>query len=198
MPNAVHIVHQRATRRGAFCVAVTALGVTAVTGCAVNPEVDHSPSIPAASQQHGALPGGFVALDDSSASAEYRATIDAIPEPLPAGVDYPEGLPADFLPTDGYLQQGAARNQAWFTWLCAWETAYLDAEKSGDAAVMADSAAMVEHWPEMDFYQNVIVDPDHGWVANVVTPLVRGDSSGLQTDAASQCQQFPTVSAAEE
>lgn len=137
------------------------------------------------------LPEGFVPLDEGSAASEYREAIEAIPLPLPDGRAYPDALPANFLPEDGYLQEGGARNQAWFTWLCAWEADYLNAS---DDAQRQHAAEMISEWPEMHFYQEVMVDPERGWVANVVTPLELGDPSGVRTDFANNCgDQFPTV-----
>lgn len=138
-------------------------------------------------------PGGLKYLTEGSAVDEYHAAIRDIGEPLPEGQHYPPGLPEHFLPVDGYLEEGAARNQAWFTWLCAWETEYLQAFAS-DSSTQAHAEMMIERWATMDFYLNVIVDPERGWVSNVVAPMQLGDPTGVRADHRQLCGQFPTVS----
>jgi hypothetical protein len=143
----------------------------------------------------GPAPEGFDYLTDETAAAEYRASVDAIEQPLPDGLDYPPRLPDHFLPTDGYLEKGAGRNQANFTWLCAWETEYLAAEDAKDARRVARAAAMLESWATGSFYTQVMVDPSHGWVSNVLGPMRLGDSSGIRADHDPMCSSFPTVKA---
>lgn len=137
--------------------------------------------------------GGLKYLTEGSAVEEYLAAIRDIGEPLPEGQDYPPGIPDHFLPVSGYLEEGAARNQAWFTWLCAWETEYLQAFAS-DSSRQVHAEAMIEQWAKMDFYLNVIVDPDRGWVSNVVAPMRLGDPTGVRADHRQLCGQFPTIS----
>ena len=134
-------------------------------------------------------------LDDEIASQEYEEAISLIDEPLPTGVSYPPGLPSNFLPSDGgRLQTGAARNQAWFTWLCAWEAEYLD-NFSSDVDAQKNAEDMIARWAEMDFYSSVVVDPEQGWVSNVLDPMLLGDPSGVRADHLQLCSHYPTVSA---
>lgn len=136
-------------------------------------------------------------LTDGAAAEEYRTTVAQIERPLPKGRAYPPGLPVDFVPApgEGVLEAGAARNQAWYTWLCAWEHEYLTATDSGDEARAAQAAAMAEWWAAGPFYTKVVSDPDRGWVTNVVEPLRAGDSSGVRADYQQTCSSFPTVGA---
>ncbi|GIG22598.1 hypothetical protein Cch01nite_33220 [Cellulomonas chitinilytica] len=181
--------------------AVAALGVGAVlvlAACGSQPVAEPPAATPApvvAPSGTGASPepDAFVALTDESAAAEYRAAVDAIELPLPDGLDYPAALPAAFLPTDGVVEQGAGRNVANFTWLCAWEDEYLTAESSDDARRVAHAAEMLEAWATGPFYTQVMSDPDHGWVSNVLVPMRQGDSSGIEADHQQLCREFPTV-----
>lgn len=175
----------RATARMAMALVGTILCVSAA-GCGVVPQVG------ASEPQSEPQPGGLKYLTQGSAVEEYQAAIRDIGEPLPEGQDYPPGLPENFLPVGGYLEQGAARNQAWFTWLCAWETEYLAAFNS-DSARQARAETMVEDWAKMGFYLNVIVDPERGWVSNVIEPMRLGDPTGVRADHRQLCDQFPTV-----
>jgi len=132
-------------------------------------------------------------LTDGDAADEYHSTIDKIPEPLPAGVAYPASLPADFLPTDGVLEAGAARNVAWYTWLCAWESEYLDARALPDDKRQAVAEAEIAKWPDMDFYAHVVVDDTKSWESSVLKPMQLGDPSGVDGEHNLMCPIYPTV-----
>ncbi|NEM92492.1 hypothetical protein [Galbitalea soli] len=139
----------------------------------------------------------FVALTKGSAAEEYKRNIAAVPEPLPSGRAYPPGLPADFVPDpeDGLLEAGGARNVVWYTWLCAWESSYLDSFAAGDKAKTALAESMLERWATMDFYQNVEDDPEKGFITHVLDPMKLGDPSGVKQDYQSLCGELPTVAA---
>ena len=187
-------------RRGARYVAALAAG-GALVGCSSSAATDRT-AAPAAAE---ASPSPSVEqpvadthwLTDGSAADEYRTTVAQIEQPLPKGRAYPPGLPVDFVPAPGagMLEAGAARSQAWFTWLCAWEGDYLAATDSGDEVRTARAAAMVAWWPTGPFYTGFVSDPDRGWVTNVVQPLRAGDSSGVSNDYQHTCSSFPTVDA---
>lgn len=135
----------------------------------------------------------FAYLTEGSAADEYRRVIAEIDRPLPKGDAFPPGLPENFLPHDGLLEQGAARNQAWFTWLCAWEAEYLAADADEDPDRMAAAAAMLEWYSSASFYTEVVDDPEGGWVSNVLDPMRHGDASGVSADHRQMCFQYPTV-----
>ena len=187
-------------RRGARLVAALA-AVGALVGCSPSAATGgQGASAPAASSPSLSVEqpvAGTQWLTDGAAAEEYRTTVAQIEQPLPKGRAYPPGLPVDFVPAPdaGVLEVGAARNQAWYTWLCAWEHEYLTATDSGDGARGAQAAAMVEWWATGPFYTDFVSDPDRGWVTNVVEPLRAGDSSGVRADYHQTCSSFPTVGA---
>lgn len=199
------------TRRSAparlAAAGLLALALASCAGAPAGPDAPGVPDAPAAAPASEpaegpaptpvglATPGPdeLVALTEGSAADEYRATIAEIGQPLPAGRAFPPGLPADFVPTAGHLEQGAARNQAWFTWLCAWEAEYLDAHAAPDPVRVAAAAAQLEWYATAPFYIQVVQDPEGGWVTNVLGPLREGDPSGVAADTAQMCFQFSTV-----
>lgn len=178
------------TRRKLFAAMSAASLTLAVAGC-TQPAVSNQPSndVP---PESAAEELNF--LTEGSAYEEYVATIDSIAEPLPSGRSFPPGLPENFLPVDGVLEVGGARNQAYFTWLCAWESEYLDAFSAGDSQRTETAEAMIVRWSEMDFYLNVMIDPEKGWVKNVVDPMKLGDPGGVKADH-EICHNYPTVDA---
>lgn len=133
------------------------------------------------------------ALTDASAAEEYAHVVAEIGQPLPAGLDYPAGLPDGFVPAEGRLEAGAARNQAWFTWLCAWEGEYLTADAAQDPDRQRAAAAMLEWYVTAPFYSEVVSDPEGGWVHNVLGPMRLGDPSGVRADNRQTCGAYPTV-----
>lgn len=157
--------------------------------------VTQNPGVAAASGTSAptTLSDGFVALDDKSARNEYAAAIAKVGQPLPTGLAYPSGLPAGFIPPDGVLQEGAARNQVFFTWLCAWEGEYLSAEAAQNTDRQAEATAELTWWSTGWFYTQVEQDPSHGWIADVLTPLQVGDSSGVRAEYNNMCTKYPTV-----
>jgi hypothetical protein len=170
--------------RHILVVALAAVSGCSLAACAVLPPVG-------AQLADSSPPTAPEYLTEGPAADEYLATITSIPEPLPAGETYPAGLPATFVPDDGVLETGSARNQAWFTWLCAWETEYVDSV--GDEERRAEAEIMIARWAEMDFYRNVIDDHDKGWIEDVLEPMFLGDSSGVKTELAQSCAAYPTV-----
>jgi hypothetical protein len=197
-------VSKRAQRRRALTTSVLVLCAVLVAGLA-GPALVHGmrrvadvppatrPLVPPEATAAASATPGIDALTDDAATQEYRAATAAIEQPLPEGVDYPASLPAGFVPADGYLEAGAGRNQANVTWLCAWEGAYLSAEDADDAPGLTRAATMLESWATSDFYTHVMVDPERGWVTNVLVPMRRGDSTGIRTEHTQMCSQFPTV-----
>lgn len=190
---------RRSSRALVPVAALCLLASMLLTGCSSPDEApddeEKNASAAQATPLPEALPGGFVALSKESGSEEYLDAIADIDNPLPEGVDYPDGLPADFFASDGLLQEGAGRNQAWFTWLCAWEGEYLDALADGDVQRLAESESMIAAWAEMPFYRDVVDDSSGGWVSNVVEPMRRGDPDGVKFEHRSMCPAYPAVAA---
>lgn len=177
------------------------LAAALVTGCAPAAEPSGAEPAPISAanvdETDPAMTSESTLLTEGSAYAEYQATIAEITEPLPVGEAYPPGLPEGFIPDprEGVMEAGNARNMARYTWLCAWEGEYLDAYASGDADRRSAAESMISAWMQTDFYRNVIVDPEEGWRANVVEPMLQGDPGGVGADHASMCSSYPTVSA---
>lgn len=170
------------SRRSSFTAPLLALVLFTLAGCSAATEP--SPTLAKGEEEF---------LTEGSAFAEYETTIRSIDELLPEGRAYPPGLPANFLPNDGVLMEGAARNVAYFTWLCAWESEYLDAFTADDEERLTQAESMITAWETLDFYTTVIVDPERGWVSNVLRPMELGDPSGVKADHTALCHMYPTV-----
>lgn len=132
-----------------------------------------------------------------NADREYRRVSRLIPEPLPPGRAYPPALPDRMIPasSDGVMEQGLGRYVAWYTWLCAWESAYLTASASDDKPALAAAEAKLNQWPSMEFHRDDEDDPDHVWTTNVLDKMNLDDPSGVKSDYDSLCSDFPTVAA---
>jgi len=133
-------------------------------------------------------PIGPARIQEGTGYFEYRAAIAAMSEPLPAGAEYPNGVPAglDSGPSNsGVLETGAGANIAHFTWLCAWEAEYLSAVSINDAQRQVSAEAMLTKWPGFGY----VDDPAAGWKQTVFTPMSFGDPSGVKTDFPQTCSQ---------
>lgn len=179
---------RKLSRRGSrpAVAAVLAAGLAfCVTACAAG---STPPSTPA--NQSGQTQW----LTAGSAAAEYQATVQSITEPLPPGRAFPPGLPKNFIPKGVSAEKGLARDQAEFTWLCAWEDEYLaQFSKSSSSPALTRAERMITLWGKSSFYLDVEIDPGHGWIKNVVDSMKLGDPSGVQQDDDHMCAAYPTV-----
>ena len=133
-------------------------------------------------------PIGPARIQKGTGYFEYLAAIKAMSDPLPAGAEYPDGVPngLDSGPSSGaVLETGAGANVAHFTWLCAWEAEYLTAVSSNNAQRQVNAEAMLTKWPGFGY----VDDPASGWTQNVLTPMRFGDTSGVKTDFPQTCSQ---------
>lgn len=133
-------------------------------------------------------PTGPDRVQDGTAYFEYLAAIEAMSEPLPPGVEYPEGVPEGLdsgSTATGVLQSGAGANVAYFTWLCAWEAEYLNAVDAENAQRQVAAETMLAQRPGL----GPVDDPQEGWAETVLEPLSFGDRSGLHSDFPQTCAQ---------
>lgn len=152
-----------------------------------------SPAQPAAEPVRSpvnATPEGPERLKEGLNYFEYLAAIERMEFPLPPGAEYPEGIPeaADQTPIEwqGLASNAVGSSIAHYTWLCAWETDYLDAFEQDDLERRAVAEVMINRWTETDYYAT-IVDPDQAWIKNVTDPMSFGKSSGVKADRGQNC-----------
>lgn len=124
---------------------------------------------------------------------EYQAAIDAIEHPLPSGAAWPIGVPANVAGNgSGIAQAGAGQIIADFTWLCAWEGAYLDAATAGDEQAMITARQALESWTGSSTFAS-LGDTGADWVQRVLTPLDFRDLTGVESDFPNSCAQAGIV-----
>jgi hypothetical protein len=157
---------------------------------------------PAATSVVNRNPEGPERIQEGTAYYEYLAAIEAMPDPLPAGAEFPDGIPAGLdtgpfysgdapgaedgtAEPDGIMEAGAGRNVAYFTWLCAWEGEYLAAFDDGDAERQVDAAAMLSKFPGYQLLGGTEAD----WAQAVLAPMNVGDPSGVRADFPQMCGQ---------
>jgi hypothetical protein len=180
---------RRRTRRG-ITIAISATGTALVLGASLFTwMLANGPTTPAVSIVNKA-PEGPSRVARGTAYFEYRNAIDAMAKPLPAGADYPEGVPEglDSGPfSGGVMQSGAGKVVAHFTWLCAWEYEYLNAVTAKDAKRQVMAEAMLNSWSTSPIW--AAIDPDGGWARNVLDPMGMGDKGGVIEDLPQSCLQ---------
>jgi hypothetical protein len=124
---------------------------------------------------------------------EYQAAIEAIDNPLPSGAVWPIGVPANLAGDEaGVIEAGAGQLLADYTWLCAWEGAYLDAADAGDEHAMVASREALESWKHSSTFAR-LGETGPGWVQNVLVPLDFRDHTGLRIDFPNSCAQAGIV-----
>jgi hypothetical protein len=121
---------------------------------------------------------------------EYQAAIERMEYPLPAGAEYPKGVP--FIDLSAYGAEGVEEETigggslAHFTWLCAWENEYIYALADGNQDRQIAAEKMITTWITSDFYLT-LSDPDGNFLTNVIAPMQVGDSSGVQDNLRTSC-----------
>jgi hypothetical protein len=179
----------------AFTAAAVAVGAMVVTAWFLV-------LAPAPTSVVNSNPEGPERIQEGTAYYEYLAAIEAMPDPLPAGAEFPDGIPAGLdtgpfysggspdaedgtVEPDGIMEAGAGRNVAYFTWLCAWEGEYLAAFDEGDAERQVDAAAMLSNFPGYQLLGGTEAD----WAQAVLAPMNMGDPSGVRVDYPQMCGQ---------
>ena len=87
-------------------------------------------------------PSGPSRTAEGRTYVEYVRSIETLP-PLPPNSQYPEGVPAGPEPTEPVMTEtGAGTVIAAFTWLCAWESEYVNARdvQAYDRVLVAEQA----------------------------------------------------------
>ena len=167
-------------------IAVVGFGVVAIGGL-----LDPDPTSVVVAD-----PAGEHRTQEGTAYFEYLAAIETLPDPLPAGAVYPTGVPEglDSGPLDNgtegaVMENGAGTNTAHFTWLCAWESEYLDAMSVGDKQRQVAAEAMLETWISDPAYLGYEIDADLAWSPTILGPMRLGDPSSIETDRVQSCYQ---------
>lgn len=138
-------------------------------------------------------PEGLPRVTEGQAYFEYLAAIEEMEYPLPAGAEYPNGVPEGLDagpvagPPPGVMESGAGFHLAHFTWLCAWESDYLAAFEAKDFKRQVKAESMLNAWTETEWYSEW--DPARSWVTVVINPMKVGDPSGLKRDRTDTCAQ---------
>ncbi|NYI59895.1 HAAS signaling domain-containing protein [Cellulomonas soli] len=178
---------------GAVAVVVAAAGAAialAVTGSTAStdettvgtPAVDVSAVTPPAV----ALLQPGPRTTEGRAYAEYAREIDSLPA-LPEGVDYPDGVPPQLEPTEPVVAEtGIGAVVADFTWLCIWESEYLDAYDADAFERVLDAEQALRSWGD---FTPLPPEDFEGWSRNVLTPLQFDDPSGVRADRLQACNQ---------
>lgn len=121
---------------------------------------------------------------------EYKAAIERMEHPLPAGAEYPVGVPFSELGTDENgetVETVGGGTIAQYTWLCAWESEYLHALKDGNSSRQRAAEEMISSWAKSNFYLS-LNDPDVSFLTDVIAPMEVGDSAGVQADLITSCR----------
>ena len=158
------------------------IGVTAVIVAATSYEEPYRSPVTA-------HPAGKTMTTQGTRYEEYRAAIDRMDKPLPAGAEYPVGVPFSELESDEngeIIETVGGGSIAQYTWLCAWESEYLHALKDGNANRQQAAEEMIESWSKSSFYLT-LNDPDVSFLTDVVAPMKVGDSAGVQADLYTTC-----------
>jgi len=117
---------------------------------------------------------GFVSLEEIPAF--YLAAVDSFPHPLPAGTDWPAGIPSGYNDPHGvYEADSLGETIASTYWHCAWEGEFLDAHESNDQSRQAAALAMLDIWVSDPYFTENFEDPEQGWKSHVLDPAKNGD-----------------------
>lgn len=118
--------------------------------------------------------------------AEYVRAMDSLPA-LPTGARYPDGVPVQPEPTEAVVAEtGIGTGIAAFTWLCIWESEYLDARDSDAFERVLDAEQALQSWRDFTPYP---AEDLEAWAQNVLTPLQFDDPSGVRADRVQACAQ---------
>lgn len=127
-------------------------------------------------------------LTYSEGNVDLVAEADDFEARLPDGVDWPTLLPEQFNSPDSRLQDGVPEVILAQYWLCAWENETLRHFAAGENTETA--FAYVQSFTTLQAYQRSFVDPENGWIRDVVEPARAGDFTGMQADFNNSCGYF--------
>jgi hypothetical protein len=129
----------------------------------------------------------------AEAKATYPSVARGFESKLPAGVRWPESLPAGVLDSiaeeeaDGQtvqIERGYLEGLAAMHWLCSWEGELVSATDAGDQGRASVALSRLAQFVKLDWYQENYEDPEGEWFARVVEPARQGDLSGVIEDLA--------------
>ena len=129
-------------------------------------------------------------LGPGDGEEEYAQARRDFPLEMPAGTAIPARTSFDFYVADGIYERGMGALIVSHTWLCATETALLDALKNADATAVDDSVARLKAWMSLpaEIRRNEGIE-QFGTV--VLETALAGDTTALESDQNSWCAQFP-------
>lgn len=132
--------------------------------------------------------GSLKLLTFSQANTDLENEAVSFEAQLPVGVDWPTKLPESFNTSGARFEDSVPEVMLAQYWLCAWESDVLQQVAQGQ-----DPSAPLEQvrsFTNLRVYQDNFIDPENGWIRDVVDPALTGDFSGVQTDFSNSCGYF--------
>jgi hypothetical protein len=173
-------------------VAASATLVVTLAGCGqatveATPEPAASLAVPTAAPTSGPPleslvdAQGFVSLTEIPAF--YLAAVENFPHPLPAGTEWPAGIPSGYNDPHGRYEAGSLGESIASTyWHCAWEGEFLDAHESNDRGRQTAALAMLDIWVSDPYFTEVFEDPEQGWKSYVLEPAKNGELRRMESE----------------
>jgi hypothetical protein len=129
-------------------------------------------------------PYGQPRVEDGVAYYEYLDAVREMKYPLPAGAEYPRGVPEGLDPVEGTVgENGVGILIAHYTWICAWESEYLTAVELDDDERLVQAEKMIARWPFHPKLDSIADD----WREAVVKPMEFGITTGIVSNRRATC-----------
>ena len=141
-------------------------------------------SAPAATPAPPTDPSDFLNADQMA--DEYRDAAATFPNDLPPGIEFPSRIPDAYDPAAA-SEPGVGESIANFYWICAWQSAFIDAQAVEDSAGEEAALDSLESWKSTDFYQDHYEDPGDLWTKLMLEPARAGDATELIAGFESGC-----------
>ncbi|MGW6172096.1 hypothetical protein ACWF5H_01265 [Arthrobacter sp. NPDC055138] len=124
---------------------------------------------------------GFVSLEDIPVF--YLAAVESFPHALPAGTDWPAGIPSGYSDPHGrYEADSLGEGIASTYWRCAWEGEFLDAHEGSDRGRQAAALAMLDIWVSDPYFAEYFEDPEQIWKSHVLDPAKNGELRRMKSE----------------
>jgi len=168
--------------------------IVAMTACTAD-TADKPPSAPtsAATAAPRTDPDDFLNADQMA--DEYRATTATFPNDLPPGIEFPAQVPETY-DLAAASEPGVGEGIANFYWICAWQSAFIDAQTVGNTAGQKAALDSLESWKSTSFYKDHYEDPQDLWSKLMLEPARAGDATELVAGFEAGCgayrEQNPT------
>ena len=179
--------------RAPLAAAFAVLAVLSVSGCAARPTPEPAAAPTLSAQELAewaalaeANPG---TLGPGEGEAEYDAAVAAFPLAMPDGYVFPDSSTLQFYAPGNVLGRGAGTGYAAYSWLCAAQTAYVDAD--GETA-RGDALDALRSWAALPV-ETITLRNAGDWADTVIDPAEAGDDAPLERDMRSNCDEFPAV-----